>query len=147
MVERVRGQAEERVEAAVAERDLMLQEQVTKLEQQLEQQEQQARVAKEELMAQVATLTAQLQQQAPADPNASTASASSGASGDEATLAPLARESRGPGMMTRLYTEANLMLNRIDLVRKQTRGEILIVKDEAFEDDEAEAEAVGVGPP
>ena len=50
-----------------------------------------------------------------------------------------------PGNLTRLMTEASLVLNRMELVRTDPRGEIF--SDEAFGDDDADVEAAGAAPP
>jgi hypothetical protein len=42
-------------------------------------------------------------------------------------------------------TEASLVLNRMELVRTDPRGEIF--SDEAFGDDDADVEAAGAAPP
>ena len=119
---------------------VVLQERVIQLEQRLEQQRQHARAAQEQLLTQVAALTAQLlqtQRMAPSPANTKAA--------DTAGRAIDATGPTRPGNLTRLMTEASLVLNRMELVRTDPRGEIF--SDEAFGDDDADVEAAGAAPP
>ena len=119
---------------------VVLQERVIQLEQRLEQQRQHARAAQEQLLTQVAALTAQLlqtQRMAPSPANTKAA--------DTAGRAIDATGPTRPGNLTRLMTEASLVLNRMELVRTDPRGEIF--SDEAFGDVDADVEAAGAAPP
>ena len=119
---------------------VVLQERVIQLEQRLEQQRQQARAAQEQLLTQVAALTAQLLQTQRLAPSPANTKAV-----DTAGRATDATGPTRPGNLTRLMTEASLVLNRMELVRTDPRGEIF--SDEAFGDDDADVEAAGAAPP
>lgn len=118
----------------------VLQGRVIQLEQRLEQQRQQARAAQEQLLTQVAALTAQLLQTQRLAPSPANTKAV-----DTADRATDATGPTRPGNLTRLMTEASLVLNRMELVRTDPRGEIF--SDEAFGDDDADVEAAGAAPP
>lgn len=124
----------------ISDNMVVLQERVIQLEQRLEQQRQQARAAQEQLRTQVAALTAQLLQTQRLAPSPANTKAV-----DTAGRATDATGPTRPGDLTRLMTEASLVLNRMELVRTDPRGEIF--SDEAFGDVDADVEAAGAAPP